>query len=622
MKTKKILFGMFAALALTGCSSDDVADNGGNQISDGTASYLTVQILNASETGTRATGDGKPETTSTYEDGTATENAVSSVRFYFFTDDGTGAAIKNDGTNYLDWANPGTSATGTSAPVNVEKVLEAHLVISTKAGDKIPSKLLAVLNPTSTIKALSTTSHNVSLDELRHQVEDYATLANDKNAPTFVMVNSVYKNTTSGSRVSVTDIPSTKLKKTQAEAESDPVDMYVERNVARLQFSYVGTDGQAASTVYTGATGGTLLPVYEKKDDGTYVQRTVGNDNVWLANAYWYPVATTENAYLSKHINTTWKDILFGSNVSWNYENYHRSFWAVNPNIESSNSPSGDQAGYQYYSYNQIYNPTTQTVGLGFDLTSTTTNKIYLNENAGTKDDGEQRAYPSQVLVCGQLVTGVYDELAGTYSIKPLEIGNFGGAQYIGEDELIEAMLPSIQLYKKTTAQLSGGGTETVVVGLDVTDVELETCNDDYLTTTGATIQDNTGGRYKVRLKLKSSVDVTTIVKTQEKDAVTATAEEITAAFKSVEGQIRKDGLTYYWLKIPHLSEQNIGKYGVVRNHIYDIKAEKIVGFGTPVYDPDKTIYPEDPTVEETYIAARINILQWRVVSKTVNLGE
>lgn len=607
MKTKQILFGMLAALALAGCSSDDVAVNS-EEISDGETNYLAVQILNASSTtGTRASGDGKPESTSKYEDGTTTENTVNSVRFYFFNDDGTGAAIKANGTNYLDWDNPTTSTETT--PANVEKLLTAHLVISTKAGDKIPSKILAVLNPTSTIKALSSSS-NVTLDGLRHQVEDYATMAN-ATSPSFVMVNSVYKNA-AGNRVSATDIPADKLKKSADAATADPVDMYVERNVARLEFSYSGTDVQATTS------NGNLLPVYEKKDDGTYTQReaTVSGTSkkIWLAHAYWYPVATTEKGYLSKHISTAWKDILFGTNVAWNFEEYHRSFWALNPNIDGNQNPAGDVAEYQYYSYNEIYNNSTSTVGLGFDLTNTTLDKIYLNENAGTNTDGEQRTSPSQVLVCGQLVT--YDESAGT--VSPIEIGSFGGAQYIGADELIAAMIPSVGLYKKTT-DVSG----TITVSkLLVSDVELETCNDDYLTNPGTTIQDNQGGRYKVRLKLKSSVDKTTIITTESSTAAQATDAEITAALKAVEGQIRKDGLTYYWFKIPHLSEQNIGKYGVVRNHIYKIQADKVVGFGTPVYDPDKKIYPETPVAEDTYIAARINILQWRIVSKTVSLGE
>ena len=36
--------------------------------------------------------------------------------------------------------------------------------------------------------------------------------------------------------------------------------------------------------------------------------------------------------------------------------------------------------------------------------------------------------------------------------------------------------------------------------------------------------------------------------------------------------------------------------------------------------DPDKDIIPTHPTDEETYIAARINVLSWRVVPSSVTL--
>lgn len=601
MKSKKILFGMFAALALAGCSSDDVAINGNDsQISDGTTNYLSVQIMNASGTATRASGDGYPETSAKYEDGTGAENTVNSVRFYFFLDDGTATAIKADGKNYLDWDNPGTASA--PDPINVEKVLEAKLVISTPAGDKVPSKILAILNPTSEFKAsIVGSATQASLDEIRHTVNDYAKYANDENSPSFVMVNSVYKNA-GGNRVSATDIPADKLKSSENDATDDPVDIYVERNVAKVKFTYKGTDSETSdSKLY--------IPVYKKNTStGEYEQATVEGKPVYFLEEGWIPTATTLKGYLSKHINTSWKDNLFGT-VSWNYETYHRSFWAVNPNIESNTEPEGDQAGYKYYSFNEC--TTAQPV------TATNSPYIYVNENAGTKTDGEQRAFTTQIMACGTLVT----KDSGTYT--PVEIGSYAGSNYYGKDALIDQMVQFVSLYKRWT-ETTLDGDVIAVKHITADDVELETCNDDYLTpdASSSLIQANTGGRYKVRLKLKTLADNIEIVKTESSTAAAATNDEITAALKAVEGQMRNEGKTYYWFRIPHLSTQNIGKYGVVRNHIYDITFDKVVGYGTPVYDPDKTIYPETPQDEDTYIAARLNILQWRIVSKNVTLGE
>ena len=54
----------------------------------------------------------------------------------------------------------------------------------------------------------------------------------------------------------------------------------------------------------------------------------------------------------------------------------------------------------------------------------------------------------------------------------------------------------------------------------------------------------------------------------------------------------------------------------LVRNHLYDIKITALSGLGTPVYDPDKIITPEKPDTDLSYIAAKINVLAWRVVSQ------
>jgi hypothetical protein len=83
-----------------------------------------------------------------------------------------------------------------------------------------------------------------------------------------------------------------------------------------------------------------------------------------------------------------------------------------------------------------------------------------------------------------------------------------------------------------------------------------------------------------------------------------------------------ENGRTYYYTNIKHLGTT---AYGVVRNHIYDVKINSIAGFGTPVLSDvitDTTIEtPETPEeVKETFLAAQINILSWRVVDNTTDL--
>ena len=59
-----------------------------------------------------------------------------------------------------------------------------------------------------------------------------------------------------------------------------------------------------------------------------------------------------------------------------------------------------------------------------------------------------------------------------------------------------------------------------------------------------------------------------------------------------------------------------------MRNHSYQVTIQNIKGFGTPVYDPKKEIDPMIPSDENTYLAASIKVLSWRVVSSKVNLDQ
>lgn len=70
-------------------------------------------------------------------------------------------------------------------------------------------------------------------------------------------------------------------------------------------------------------------------------------------------------------------------------------------------------------------------------------------------------------------------------------------------------------------------------------------------------------------------------------------------------------GATSYYLNIEHLG----GLFGVVRNHIYDYTFTNVIGLGVPGNQP------ENPTPEqETFLAAKVAILNWHVISNNVVL--
>lgn len=62
------------------------------------------------------------------------------------------------------------------------------------------------------------------------------------------------------------------------------------------------------------------------------------------------------------------------------------------------------------------------------------------------------------------------------------------------------------------------------------------------------------------------------------------------------------------------------GDYGVVRNHYYIITINSIKNLGKAVNDPDEVIVPNDEDSKSYYVAAKINVLSWKVVKQSVDL--
>ncbi|MBQ5627719.1 MAG: Mfa1 fimbrilin C-terminal domain-containing protein, partial [Bacteroidaceae bacterium] len=102
-----------------------------------------------------------------------------------------------------------------------------------------------------------------------------------------------------------------------------------------------------------------------------------------------------------------------------------------------------------------------------------------------------------------------------------------------------------------------------------------------------------------------------------------ATAADVNDALAAITpAQVWNNGMAYYFTDIRHLgAEGTTGEFGVVRNHSYGVNIEGIKGLGTPVYDGDNNVEePVTPSDTESYIAARVNVLTWKLVNNNVIL--
>lgn len=589
MKKKRLFLSLMVALMFSACSqNEDIAESNGPD-GDATTSYLTLNLVAAPNMGTRAAGDQE-----NYQDGAANENKVTSVRFYFFDTNGDAAFVKkkDDGSGYdshYDWTVTDADQNEGSSTPNVEKKLKATFIIKSpkSAEDKMPASVVAVINPTSAV--ISTTVQ--TLEDLEDLAQDFSTFTNEN----FVMSNSVYANETSKT-VNAVDV-SKHICPTEETALKDPVVIYVERVLAkvRLEISKNLTD-KIDITPTTGAPFSiypTSAPEKDQEFDGK---------KIYVRFLGWNVTATADKSHLMKSIDPAWNDALFGNSEPWNFAEYFRSFWAINP------------TGGVDYGYGPFNTEKDNTRANLKDFAIN--NYTYVQENAAETTGESKTKTPTQVIIAAQLVdkTG-----------QPMEFAEWAGNKYSVDDLMIE-LANHASLYKEEEINKPDDPNHGKLGRRKVlpTEIELKTATD----VEGKSPEK---GRYYVYAQLKEGLFDTgkwfkdTDMGDGSQGSGSPQITDIAVANGLLEtaghAKVWNKGMTYYYFDIKHLGEEGKpGEYGVVRNHLYNANITKIAGLGTPVYNPDEDIYPEKPDDDDQYIAAQINILSWRLVPNDVQL--
>lgn len=493
-----------AAIAFSACTSEEVAENNPTT-GEGTTSYVAVNINSVGTSGSRADGD--------YVNGSANENKINAVRFYFFTE--SGDAYNMGATNYVEKENP--TGDGKFTP-NVEKITEAMLVIE-GATKTAPHSMIAIVNP-ATIES-GVLQAKMTKAEVEAAVAGQNFNAQGADAKDFVMSSSVYSDGTN--KVWVADITG-HVATDKTTAERNPVDIYVERVAAKLTSTATGA-GQSGKYL---------------------VGETTNGKKVYAVIKGWGLAKETTDANLIKKIDATWTDDGLGF-TQWNHPAYFRCYW------EKSRGDMGEGKSYNAY---------TSQIG----------DVYYTNPNTSANNKPQYVA----------TVELQYED--GTKA----EICKYKGVEYLSEEAVKKAILAENKDYKKKT--VIEAGTETT--GLTVNDI--------HFVVTG----------YQVKAQLNEGVTV-------YKGEIEATAE-LNDKLAGSLAEIRKEGRAYYYTDVAHLGTAK----GIVRNHFYQIDVNTIKGFGTPVYDSNSEFVPVTPEDTQTYLAARINVLSWRIVKQTVDLGK
>ena len=578
-------------LTVASCSSEDVA-GGDSQNDKGGTSFLAVNIENVGSA--PASRSSYEQNKGTYEDGTADESKITNVRFYFFNGDGTPYLLDNNGSekqpvNFLDQK---VETAGNDHDHTAEIKTKAVLVLKgeTKA---VPASVIAVINP-EVLDNTTLQSGTMTLSELRTSATG-STFYDKTNG--FVMSNSVYES--AGQDVCSTPVANSVFA-TSEEALKKPVDIYVERVNAKVNAKIDATykrDGES-TTAWTKNTDGKYqievgnIEVTTYATGNTNAKPTTKTYPVYAVVQGWQLADANGKAEVCKQINTSWYAGELGISP-WTTSDYHRCFWS-----KSVPFNFGAQGGA-----NHPVNPKFEDIKLSLSDEFSTT-PVYTLPNTPTEVIANPKTSVNtltKLIVAAKLV---YQDADGSY--KTAKVCQYRGLTYLGEDAVKKQIVSGFAQYFKKTTTTTGD----VYKSIEASDLAFKTVAG------SSEVKD-----YEVVATLASTVGQLYVkdgetYKTVSKDVVNAELEK-------EEAQVRTDGATYYYTPIKHLGDAGkLGEYGIVRNHSYQVTIQNIKGFGTPVYDPKKEIDPMIPSDENTYLAASIKVLSWRVVSSKVDLDQ
>lgn len=309
--------------------------------------------------------------------------------------------------------------------------------------------------------------------------------------------------------------------------------------------------------------------LFSATDEGKFaVEKKIDNKQIYAQIKNFELYNDYENSWLVKRIDPTWASI----GHAWNDPEWFRSYWAKSLETDFTDN---------------TFSWSTDNTAIG--------EYVYCGEN--TRQWSESNDVRTKVIVKAQLV----DE-AG----NPVEVVSWYGKDYIGEDALKTVVANTI----KNTYFSGDGQTFTGITHDDIKcvarDVKADKAYEVYfqLSTTGLT---------KFWYKYENG--------NYSKIADHATLNTLLAAVQPA--LVYTNGMTYYWTDIKHLGNKNtLTEYGVVRNHVYKVNITDITGYGTPIYsDVIDYIKLEKPQDVQSYVAAQVNILSWRIVENDYNLN-
>lgn len=578
MKTGKLISIALLSLAVA-CSKENVSSNQGGSDAN---QYMAVDIAMSVGASTKAPA-------ADYRDGSEAESTVNVKNSIFLFYDAYGNFLTSGVISATDGSvdeNGNLKLTVNNQSGFVEKESKAVIVLGPTR--LRPALVLAVLNYDN-CNALKT----LSLADVHKKVDNKAI---STEAGKFTMTNSIYVD--GNNVVNATPIAASSVKETKEEALKSPVQIYVEREVAKVNMKAKDglnktTDGKICFET----------PNAEYVLNGVKVSARIVVDG-WAANAF------NTTSYLVKEVPTSW--LVTNPFANWYDEAAKRTFWAQDPNYSGSEeyvfgrTPEGEPGTYKNVKY-LSWNDATQNEVDSYN---------YMYEN--TTDKASARVNGGELANVPTILIAAHVETAKTGAAwERQDIYKFGGLFYTDaslRNYAAEQILKGKLYWEYTTAE-----------GLKKASVLPDQVKAKFV----ANVVDNSGS-VKVEVEaLTAPAEGAKLMKEGEP------ASEIESAnwAKTVEDILNgengfniakkelvcfKNGMCYYQVPIKHNQTAEDVAYGTVRNHIYELTLSKIAKIGNPVFNPEEKLVLIPGEEKDYYVSAELKILKWRVITQDV----
>ena len=610
MNIKHLLIAVLAGAALVGCQREQAIDSGDSGIDR----YVAFEIVTPMDVkGTEVTpGEGNTDNYAA----TVKESEIYNIHFLFYRN---GVYLTEGKT-----VTPGDFAfTPNADPAlvgSVERKSSKVVVVLESTGAK-PTEVLCLANFSNADMArIGKQNLSAALDV----VNDFGAgtgsyrhfYIEDGGKKYFMMSNSAYIEAGTGKTVEAYPVMEFNVKKSAAEAisaESDALNIYLDRIAAKVNVNYTITN----------------------KDI------TVGTHDFAVNLKSWGLNAVNRKTYFVKELQDGWNEPWM--HIGRGGDEKFRISWAKDPNFSTAESPLANfpnkAEGYTnhvggelyYFSMNEVLNHgykkidgdaivddgsvveySQQDIEKRFCLENTFDNTLAVNF----------RRVGSHVLVLAQ----------ATMDGAVKDFYKYNGSYYTQDDYLSLALSPVSGFQTDYLFFYKEGG---VYKQIDKADLKIAKA---IVNTSTNKIEETTGnsdGYVSIFLNAAGAAKTwytvpATFVGTPTDGDVT----EDTGAAKLIDAMATKaieranaftKGFMYYCVPIEHYNALStpveMGMYGVVRNHLYNITTNDITSLGKGIYDPTEIIVPGDKA-ELWYLAAKININAWHIVKQTADLGE